>query len=229
MDGEAFRDYWSTKHDSDHSVRPGVDVFEIAAGEIRAFYDPNRWPRTLEIGCGAGEVFAHLGFSQANYLGVDVSATILEQFRERHPGVTTKLGDAVSFVADTSFDFILINNVVQYMPWSEVRHVISNVRRMLAPGGRALIGNVPDRQLRMRYQRQAFARSRRRLHIRLASFALESVRALLSPGAPTRRLGYWHARKDFAIAAAGEGLSAEFFGCLLYSYRFSAVLQHRDG
>lgn len=225
---QAFRDYWATREDSGHSPLPGIDVFEIAAGEIRAFYDPTRWPRVLEIGCGAGEVFTHLGFSPSSYLGVDISATMLDRFRERHPVVATHVGDAVSFVAETSFDFIMMNNVVQYLSIDEIRQLFLNVGRMLAPGGRAFIGNTPDRRLRLMYDRQAFVNSRRPVHIRLAAFSLDRVRALVASRAPTRTIGYWHTRKDFARAATAAGLSAHFFGCLLYSYRFSALLHHRD-
>ena len=206
-------------------MRTGIDVFEVAAAEIRAFYSPRRWPRVLEIGCGAGEVFGHVGFATEAYLGVDISESMLDQFHIRHPSVRTRCADAVSFVYDdAAFDFILVNNVLQYLNRGELVAVVRNVARMLAPRGRAFLGNVPDRALRRAFAHRALAGSRRPAPVRAASYAVELLSAQFLPGRPTFRLGYWHARSDVVSAANGAGLSTEFFGCLLHWYRFSAVL-----
>jgi SAM-dependent methyltransferase len=130
----------------------------------------------------------------------------------------------VTFVAHSTFDFIVVNNVVQYLDPTELNSLVGNVARMLAPGGRALLGNVPDRALRVVFAQRARASSRRSAAVRVAGYTAEWLSAQFTPNRPTPRLGYWHTRRAVTHAAADAKLTAEFFGCLLYWYRFSALL-----
>jgi SAM-dependent methyltransferase len=221
---EFFRDFWSRKTDSDHPPRPGIDVFPIGAGEIQGFL-PKPPARVLEIGCGAGELFQHLSLDRSAYLGVDFSESMLATFRARHPGVRVVHGEATTFFVEETFDFILVNNVIQYCrPWM-TSACVKNLARMLAPGGRILLGNVPNRRQRLAYVRRRFApesagplRWLWRLVRGLAIVALSDTDS---------SVGFWYTPPEIARIAASAGLDAAIFGCVLYPYRFSALLTHR--
>jgi SAM-dependent methyltransferase len=216
-----FRDYWTLrgKTDSDHVLREGFDVFRIGAAEIQPWLDGAK--RVLEIGCGAGELFSHLRLDRSAYLGVDFSRSMLDEFARRHPGVRVQLGEAASFTTREEFDFIIINNVVQYCaPWMTLA-CLQNAAEMLANGGRIFLGNVPHRGLRVPLLAGAFDPARPRALARL----WRRLRARLFVAFnPTDRIGYWYAPDEIARFAAPLGLDCAIFGCLLYPYRFTAIL-----
>ena len=221
---EEFRRYWSQKRDSDHSQRPNLDVFKIAAGEVRAYFDPDRYKRILEIGCGAGEVFEYLKFDPNHYLGVDFSPSILSAFAKRHPKVRLMEGEASSFLIPEKFDFILINGVIQYCLPEATRKCIANLKQMLSEEGAILIGNVPNRLLRYKYYCGLFldkSPATGQIVINLCKTAASSV---------LKRhlgIGYWYTTDQIRKIAAKQDLDTWFFGSLLYPYRFSALMRHR--
>src|SRR5262245_52159670 len=153
---EEFRWYWSQKRDSDYTQRPNLDVFKIAADEVRVYFDPDLYKLILDIGCGAGEVFEYLKFDPNHYLGVDFSPSMLSAFAERHPEVRLMEGEASSFLIPEKFDFILINGVIQYCSPEATRKCITNLKQMLSEEGAILMGNIPNRLLRYKYYRGLF-------------------------------------------------------------------------
>ena len=98
-----------------------------------------------------------------------------------------------------------------------------SLRAMLAPGGRIFLGNVPDRAQRVAYLRGHFNPERRAALARLARF-FRSWLAVL--GSDTDRIGFWYTPGEIARMAGQAGFDCAIFGCLLYPYRFSALLSH---
>jgi SAM-dependent methyltransferase len=220
----SFRDYWSMRTGSDHTRRPGLDVFRIAAGEVRAFMVPASYRAFLDLGSGAGEVFAHLGIAPEAYSGVDYSPTMIETFKRRWPDVNVELGDATTYRSDHRFEFILVNSVLQHCSPDEVKRCFENTAAMLSPTGRILMGNVPDRSQHSRYRAGMFLRRTERHSTRI----VRRVRYLADAVRHGRvdSIGYWYHPEKFVDLAAGVGLECSIFGCLLYPYRFSALLTH---
>jgi SAM-dependent methyltransferase len=220
-----FEQYWSKKTDSDHSQREGFDVFRIAASEIQAFHQP-QLKRVLDIGCGAGEVYAHLGAARGeHYLGVDFSASQLATFQSQHPDVRLAQGDVSTYSTAERFDFIIVNNVIQYCTPSMTQQALKNLSAMLAPGGRLVLGNVPQRSLRASYHQGLFSdRARPRLRALLRKPAIVASTLLR----PVDRVGHWYEPSEFRAWANALGMTSSFFGCLLYRYRFTAVLSHGE-
>lgn len=222
VDEAFFRDVWSRRRDSDHPPRPGIDVFRIGAGEVQAFLGRER-RRVLEIGCGAGELFAHLELDRGAYLGVDFSPSILNVFRERHPGVRVVEGEATTFHVDEEFDFILVNNVVQYLkPWS-TQACLRNLARMLAPGGQILLGNIPNRRQRLAFVRRRFSPEPAGPITWLSRLVKGLLVVTLSESDPS--VGFWYTPPEIGRMARAVGLECWVFGCVLYPYRFSALLR----
>jgi SAM-dependent methyltransferase len=100
--------------------------------------------RLLEIGCGAGRtLFAFAAHFDA-VVGVDISPEMLELARRRGPPANAELrvtsGADLRPLEDGVFDVVFSQHVLQHVPdEAVVAGYLSEVARVLAPGGRALL------------------------------------------------------------------------------------------
>jgi SAM-dependent methyltransferase len=105
--------------------------------------------RPLEIGCGGGRLLERvLAAGARSAAGLDHSATMLELSRERNAGafkngtLELKQGDASQLPwPDESIDVVLSANTFFFIEQPEP--VLAEMRRVLTPGGRLVIGTVP--------------------------------------------------------------------------------------
>jgi SAM-dependent methyltransferase len=105
--------------------------------------------RMLDLGCGAGEFAAIAAASGAELIGVDVAEAALERARRRAPELDfrrTPVDGPLEF-ADAAFDLVWASEVIEHIadtaPW------LSEVRRVLAPGGRLLLTTPSHGRLRL--------------------------------------------------------------------------------
>ncbi|MDX1560124.1 MAG: malonyl-ACP O-methyltransferase BioC [Marinobacter sp.] len=104
----------------------------------------------LDLGCGTGwftRIFADLGRTGA-VTGVDLSAGMLEQARERGPdGINWIVADAEQLpLADDSVDLVFSNLMIQWC--DDPRAVLRECRRVLRPGGSLMVSTLLDGTLR---------------------------------------------------------------------------------
>ena len=115
-----------------HYERPAILSL---AGEIGGL-------RVLDVGCGAGALLADLHQKGAKVTGLDASAEMLNLARSRlGPDIDLHHADLCEKLpfADGAFDMVTASLVLHYLEdWSGP---LSEVRRVLAPGGR-LIASV---------------------------------------------------------------------------------------
>lgn len=107
----------------------------------------------LEIGCGVGTLLVPLSFMVSASAGVDHPA-VLEAMAARCPdaGITLIPGNFLDMSIDQSFDKILIYSVLHCLAnEEEVFAFVDRARALLAPGGRMLIGDIPNRDLKARF------------------------------------------------------------------------------
>lgn len=97
----------------------------------------------LDIGCGAGLAAAKASALGAVVTGLDASQALLDIARSRLPAATFHLGDlqALPF-EDGSFDLVSSFNAIQYA--GDVSEALSEVRRVLSPGGTVAIATWGD-------------------------------------------------------------------------------------
>jgi SAM-dependent methyltransferase len=95
--------------------------------------------RALDLGCGAGEFAAALAEAGVHVTGADVAEAALLRARKRNPGlefVRVPFDGPLPF-EDCSFTLAWAGEVIEHIadtgPW------LSEVRRVLAPGGRLLV------------------------------------------------------------------------------------------
>ncbi len=117
--------------------RDGADVTLLP--ELAARITPGG--RVLDGGCGAGmPVAARLRDSGFEVVGLDVAAEQLTLARDLVPGVAVAQGDLAALpFPDASFDGVTSFYAVIHVPRSEHPAVFRETRRVLRPGGAALL------------------------------------------------------------------------------------------
>jgi SAM-dependent methyltransferase len=105
----------------------------------------NRGARILEIGSGGGfllEELWKLGFR--SLVGSDITPTALTEISKRSAGLSVVGADAEAIpFRDGSFDVALSSDLIEHLPRVECH--LSEIRRILAPGGQYLF-KTPNRR-----------------------------------------------------------------------------------
>lgn len=111
--------------------------FKAIRAVIRRRLKAGKGLRTLDLGCGPGE-FAN-EFAGDDYVGADLNARYIAHAQKTRPG-TFLVADARKVdLPDRRFDQVLIFGLLHHLPDDDVRAVLAEARRLLVPGGRALV------------------------------------------------------------------------------------------
>lgn len=93
-----------------------------------------------DLGCGPGHITAHLSSLGLDAFGVDVSSGMITVARERNPELRFEIGSMAALdVPDGSLSGILSRYSIIHTAPEEVPAILAEFRRVLAPGGCALI------------------------------------------------------------------------------------------
>ncbi len=105
--------------------------------------------RALDLGCGAGEFTAVLADAGADVVGVDVAEAALGRARSAHPELEFQLApfDGPLPFPDAAFDLLWSSEVIEHV--ADTARWLSEVRRVLSPGGRLLLTTPSHGRLRM--------------------------------------------------------------------------------
>ena len=147
------------------------------------------------------------------YRGVDFSKKMLAVFRAAHATMQVVCADASRYVDDEPYDLICSNQMLQNSSPEMFRRYLANARRMLAPGGRLVVGSIPWRGARNAFYLQAANPS--------STQGLSRRLALLARAyAGVDLIGYWYSYRECIQVAQRHGLTPTFFGRLHMRYRF---------
>ena len=91
----------------------------------------------LELGCGTGDLLASLRPSRA--VGVDFSATMLDQAREKHSDCEFIKADAHTLALEETFDFVILSDLLNDL-W-DVQTVLEIVHRHCHANTRLIINS----------------------------------------------------------------------------------------
>ncbi len=89
----------------------------------------------LEIGCGSGELLAHLRAREKT--GIDLSDTQIAAARQRVPEARLHVMAGESLLLDERFDVIVISDTLNLA--ADVQQLLSEVRRVSHPGTRLIL------------------------------------------------------------------------------------------
>jgi SAM-dependent methyltransferase len=111
--------------------RTGVMQPELIAQAIETFCPLGSQARVLEIGCGTGQIDGLLAQRFKAYVGIDLSAPMLEQFRQAHPaehGILLQSdGNKDWPMVGQSADIIFSSRAIH---WLDAEHVVNQVYRI---------------------------------------------------------------------------------------------------
>ena len=87
--------------------------------DLLGLIEPSDAPRMVDLGCGTGELTAqaHRQLGARETIGIDNSSTMLARANDLHvDGVAFEHGDVTTFTGDGSFDVVLSNAALQWLP-----------------------------------------------------------------------------------------------------------------
>ena len=95
--------------------------------------------RALDLGFGDGRFTAEMVAAGALAVGIEVAESAVARARERYPGLDFRLApiDGSLPLEDNSFDLVWSSEVIEHV--ADTGSWLSEVRRVLAPGGRLLL------------------------------------------------------------------------------------------
>ncbi len=163
----------------------------VAAGE-----------RVLDVGCGEGWFASELVRAGASVVGIDVAEEPLRRARERDSGLDLRVVDADGPwpLQDASFDVVWAGETIEHV--ADTAGWLSEVRRVLGPGGRLLLSTPDHGRLRVLWlalSRRAFEAhfdpradhlryyTRAGLSVLLGEFGFEDVAVRAAAGPPGAR------------------------------------------
>jgi SAM-dependent methyltransferase len=150
--------------------------------------------RALDLGCGSGDFTAELAHAGAAVVGVEVAEAALRRARANHPELEFRITpiDGPLPLEDCSFDLVWASEVIEHV--ADTARWLSEVRRVLAPGGRLLLSTPSHGRLRValggidRFSEplgdHLHLYTRRSLRMVLSEFGFAEVRVRAAIGPP---------------------------------------------
>lgn len=213
---ERWRIFWQGKTRPFHA-RDTDEHYRPYAAELRLLFADSNPLRILEIGCGNGALYKHLGFENMQYKGVDFSASMLKVFKAKHPDVELECADGSTYQDEDKYDLIFSNGVIQHFDINMLHRHFSNVTSMLKPTSLFVCASIPWKARRFEYYAGKLTDMR-------VKFILFGFRAYL-PSRFRGKMGAWYSLQDIRKFASAHRMSVAFYGSMHYLYRFHAVMR----
>jgi 2-polyprenyl-3-methyl-5-hydroxy-6-metoxy-1,4-benzoquinol methylase len=124
-------------------VPEGLEPIDFARRRGFLLSHVRKGVRVLDVGCGEGRFAAELARIGAHPVGIDVAAEPLRRARARHPALDLRQVRAAGAwpLQDASFDVVWAGEVIEHV--ADTAGWLSEVRRVLCPGGTLLL-STPD-------------------------------------------------------------------------------------
>jgi SAM-dependent methyltransferase len=108
-----------------------------------------RGDRTLDLGCGDGWMTAELAAHGATPIGVEIAPAAIGRARRHHPRLDFRLAEIEGELPfeDNAFDIVWASEVIEHI--ADTARWLSEVRRVLHPGGRLLLTTPNHSRLRL--------------------------------------------------------------------------------
>lgn len=186
----------------------------------------------LDFGCGAGELLVYYAKEYERLVGVDFSASMLEEAGKR--ALERKCDNITLILAndktvwgklDSSFDRITAAGVFQYLTYQEIDDFIFNASKYLNEDGKIVLFDMLDPRLYPLWKMGLFSRKEGLWNIFLKTGyeVCETISAVLK-NRPKDILGYSHYPLKIEKIANKHGFSMEYVQSMYYEYKYHAIL-----
>lgn len=148
---------WRKLHDGhryfDDHARYQDPLHDLGVERVRNMLQPTEADTVLEIGCGYGRLLYHLLPDVSGVVGIDLAPEPLKKAEEllsarkrEEQDVSLVLGDGISLDAldDGCASAAVAFTVFQHMPKVAVGRYLSDLRRVVTPGGRVCFQVADD-------------------------------------------------------------------------------------
>jgi cyclopropane-fatty-acyl-phospholipid synthase len=186
----------------------------------------------LDFGCGAGELLIYYAQEYERLVGVDFSASMLEEANKKiverkHENITLILADdkTVWEKLNSSFDRITTAGVTQYLTYEEVDNFIHNASRYLNKGGKIVFFDILDPRLYPLWKIGLFSRNTgcwKMLH--KMGFEARTIISATMNNRPKDILGYAHKPYIMEKIANKHGFTMEYVQSMYYEYKYHAII-----
>jgi SAM-dependent methyltransferase len=176
----AYYDDFATTYDRGRDRGYHRVIDDIESGIVRPYA---AGARVLEVGCGTGLILGRIAPIAKEARGIDLSPGMLAAAKAR--GLDVVEGSATDLpFSDAAFDVVYSFKVLAHVP--DIERALTEVRRVLRPGGTAILEFYNPRSLRYLARLLAGRRRIGRTHdegdIPTRWDSPEDVRRLLPPG-----------------------------------------------
>lgn len=105
--------------------------------------------RVLDLGSGAGAFTGALAAAGARPIGVEIASAAIERARDANPSAEFRLApvEGPLPLSDNAFDVVWASEVIEHV--ADTARWLSEVRRVLVPGGRLLLTTPSHGRLRI--------------------------------------------------------------------------------
>jgi cyclopropane fatty-acyl-phospholipid synthase-like methyltransferase len=214
---EFWRNFWEGQSSPLHRHNT-EEWYARYAQEINLILDALGYNNgsVLETGCGDGALFGSLHINKEDYVGTDISNSLIDEFKNKYPQAKLVCTDSASYNSGSKFSLIFSNGVIQYFDRQQLNLYVENSLTMLEENGILLMVNIPDRDARHKfYPPDKYSFTNRTFQLFKTSLSKLS-------GRPT--IGSWYNADDFCKYLNSD-IELHIFGSLFHPYRFSLALK----
>jgi cyclopropane fatty-acyl-phospholipid synthase-like methyltransferase len=214
-----WENFWANKNDPLHSASTDT-YYDRLASELRLLL-PQTFTSILDVGCGNGILYQRMGLDTKSYVGIDLSERMIATFKGLFPRADVHVGDMRQLPGGSKFDVIFSHGVIQYISPAEFGVMLAQSKELLTPSGQIIHAGVLWDRGRSIVESGVLQDHPLPLSKRMGN-------AILTRSGLKQGMGYWYSMRRVRQQAAELGMNTQFYGSLLYPYRFHAVFTRRE-
>jgi len=142
-------DRWSTTYESDRSSRRLKDAQDAALAALSLGPDDE----LLDVGCGSGAAVREAAQVARHAVGFDLSGGMVARARELAAGIENvelHVGDVAGRLPFEDARFSAVLSTTAFHHFTDPERTLAEMARVLAPGGRIVIGDMNGDRLSIR-------------------------------------------------------------------------------
>jgi cyclopropane fatty-acyl-phospholipid synthase-like methyltransferase len=209
--------YWESQTSPLHRSETR-EHYQQYGSELKILFENKVLDRVLEIGCGNGALYEHLGFNRADhYHGIDFSPGMLEVFKKNYPDVQLQCVDGAAYSDQDTYDLIFSNGVIQNFDIEMLDRHFSNIVKMMNQDSTFVCASIPWKSQKIKYfTGQLGGQDQSNILVGYLAY----FKSLFED-----EMGSWYNFDDIFKIAEKYNLSVVFYSSMHYMYRFHAVMK----
>lgn len=227
------KDFWveffANRRDGGHRSSAERFIFNEAKEKL---FHLDGGKTLLDFGCGAGELLVYYALEYERLVGVDFSASMLDEANKR---IMERKCENISLILaddktlweklDSSFDRITAAGVIQYLTNEEVDTFIYNSSKHLNKGGKIVLFDLLDPRLYPLWKMGLFSQGAKHWIIfRKIGFEFLNIISARLKNRPRDILGYTHKPCVIESIANKHGFEMEYVQSMYYEYKYHAII-----